>query len=108
MGPSVSGLPHSKRANVRVPTVIIVDGNFEVAGNLTINGLLYVRGNLTSHGNVRVNGAVIVEGKVENGTGSLDIVYNSLLLGGARGLGRAAVLPGSWKDWVQILGGVRV
>jgi hypothetical protein len=90
------------------PTVMIIDGNFEVAGNLTINGLLYVRGNLTSHGNVRVNGAVIVEGKVENGTGSLDIVYNSLLLGGARGLGRAAVLPGSWKDWVQILGGVRV
>jgi hypothetical protein len=90
------------------PTVIIVDGNFDVAGNVTINGLLYVRGNLISHGNVRVNGSVIVEGRVENGTGSLDIVYNSLLLGAARGLGRAAVLPGSWKDWVQLINGVRV
>jgi hypothetical protein len=82
------------------PTVIVVDGNLDVSGNVTLNGLLYVRGNITGNGNFTVRGAIIVEGRVDNLTGSVDVVYNSLLLGAARGLGRAAVLPGSWKDWV--------
>lgn len=82
------------------PTVIVVDGNLDVSGNVAINGLIYIRGNLTGHGNLTVRGAIIVEGRVDNLTGSVDVIYNSLLLGAARGLGRAAVLPGSWKDWI--------
>jgi hypothetical protein len=86
------------------PAVVIIDGNLDVSGGVTFNGLVYVRGNITGNGNLTVRGAVIVEGRVDNLTGSVDVIYNGLLLGQARGLGRAAVLPGSWKDWVRPAG----
>lgn len=86
------------------PVVVIIDGDFNVSGTVTVNGLLYVKGTLSGSGNLRVNGAVIVEGDV-NVTGSIDILYSSLIIETARGLGRAATIPGSWKDWVHVVGG---
>jgi hypothetical protein len=81
------------------PTIIIVEGNLHLSGNNTINGLLYVKGDVFGAGTALVNGAVIIEGRIDM-TGTLDVIYNPLVLGRARNLGRAAGLPGSWKDWL--------
>ena len=96
-GDAANGVPPA-------PAVVVIDGNFDVAGGVIVNGLLYVRGDITGHGNLTVRGSVIIEGKIENLTGSVDVIYSSLLLAQARGLGRGSYLPGSWKDWIQPIG----
>jgi len=80
------------------PVILIIDGNMSTSGNVTVNGLLYVIGDMSGTGNTTVNGAVVVQGNVSM-TGSLDVVFNSTLLGELGTSGRAAISPGSWKDW---------
>ena len=80
------------------PVILIVNGNLDSGGTVTVNGLLYVIGNLTGNGNTTVNGAVVVQGNVDV-SGSFDIVFDSSLLNDLGSTGRAAVSPGSWKDW---------
>lgn len=80
------------------PVILIINGDLDVAGNITVNGLLYVIGDMTGNGNTTVNGAVIVQGNTDI-TGSFDVVFNSSLLGNLGAVGRPVATPGSWKDW---------
>jgi Tfp pilus assembly protein PilX len=81
------------------PVVMIIDGNWSGSGNTTIYGVVYVRGNIDFAGNKTIYGAMLVEGAVEV-TGSLDVIYDPAVTGNAEALvGRAGMLPGSWRDW---------
>lgn len=83
------------------PVVMIIDGNWSGGGNTTIYGLVYVRGNVDLSGNNRIQGAVIVEGAV-SATGSLDVVFDPKVMeniGPGGGVGKPALIPGSWRDW---------
>lgn len=81
------------------PSVVIIDGDFNASGNLTVNGILYIGGNANISGNIRVNGVAIVQGNV-TGNGSLDVVYNPRTVkGAANRTGAWAYLPGGWRDW---------
>lgn len=82
------------------PVILIVNGNLEAQGNVTVNGILYVTESFVGSGSLDVNGAVLVQAGMGAGaTGSLDVWYNSAILGRAGRLGPGAMLAGTWKDW---------
>ena len=81
------------------PAIIIVNGNLDLSSfNGTINGLLYVHGNLTGGGSPRINGAIVVAGNATP-TGNITVVYDPLAIDAAQKIGKAAKLPGTWRDW---------
>ncbi|OOZ41336.1 hypothetical protein BOW53_04260 [Solemya pervernicosa gill symbiont] len=83
-----------------LPTITIIDGDASATGSTTLLGLVYITGDFNITGNVTVVGAVIVEGQtLSSGGGSLDIIYNSRVLGNAGGEGNSASLAGSWRDF---------
>lgn len=81
------------------PVVMIIDGDWTGGGNTTIYGVVYVRGNIDLTGNKTIYGGMVVEGTV-SGTGSLDVIYDPLVTGNAEDyVGKAGLIPGSWRDW---------
>ena len=80
------------------PVILVVDGNMDGAGTVTVNGILYITGDWSGAGNLTVNGAAVVKGNVD-GTGSLDVVYDSDLLDNLGTVGKAVAMPGTWRDW---------
>jgi hypothetical protein len=81
------------------PSIIIVDGDLRVVGNITIWGLLYVTGNISGAGSVDVTGAVMMQGNNANMTGNLRIIYNSAVLASTGDNGPLGGGGGSWRDF---------
>lgn len=81
------------------PVIIIINGNLDLSSfNGTINGLVYVHGNVTGGGNPTIYGALVVAGNATP-TGNINVIYDPILLGAAGKIGKAAKLPGTWRDW---------
>jgi len=80
------------------PVLLLVNGSFNYAGNVTINGILYVMGSTTTSGTFAINGAVVSEGGLTmSGTG---ISFNQTIVKNLTGGGgNYAKIPGSWKDF---------
>jgi hypothetical protein len=82
------------------PSVMIINGDLTTVGTPTFYGVVYVIGNMNLSGNNTVHGAMVVAGELTSGAGgSLDIWYNSDVLGASRDNGPLAASPGSWQDW---------
>lgn len=80
------------------PVILVIDGNLDLSANTTINGLVFVTGNITGNGSPTIYGALIGAGDI-NTTGNLKVVYDPNVLAKVERLGRAAYVPGSWRDW---------
>jgi PilX N-terminal len=82
------------------PSVLIIDGDLTTNGTPSFYGIVYVTGSLNLSSNTTVVGAMIVGGNsATNAGGSLDIWYNSSVLGEARNNAPLAGAAGSWRDW---------
>ena len=81
------------------PSIVIVDGDLSVKGNIMIWGLLYVKGNITGTGSVDVRGAMMMEGDNGNLGGSLRLFYNSAVLRSLSAVGQMGGGGGSWRDF---------
>ena len=82
------------------PVVLVVNGNWDGAGNTTIHGIVYVRGDIDLKGNITIVGGVTVEGDVVSASGALDIIYDPLVTSNAAtGTGKPGLIPGGWRDW---------
>jgi hypothetical protein len=81
------------------PSLVIVDGDLDAAGNPVAYGVVYVRGDLNINGTLRIFGSLIVEGQV-TGNGNVDVYYDSLVIGGvSMDVAAAHIVPGTWRDW---------
>lgn len=81
------------------PVIIIVNGDLDLSGfNGEINGMIYVHGNVTGNGGPTIYGAMIVAGNA-NASGNLKIIFDPVGLTNTPNIGRAAKLPGTWRDW---------
>lgn len=81
------------------PSLIVFEGNLTTKGNPNGFGIVYVHGDLDASGGTwSQHGAVIIAGNAE-GSGSLDVWYNSNLMDAVAGLGNYGVVFGSWRDW---------
>ena len=93
--PKVAGPPPVEAA----PVIIIVNGDLDLSSfNGEINGMLYVHGNVTGNGSPTIYGAMIVGGNA-NASGNLKIVYDPIGLTQTPLIGKAAKVPGTWRDW---------
>jgi hypothetical protein len=82
------------------PSIVIVNGDLVGSAAPNVTGLLYVVGNFELNGSAQVAGALVVGGALDNGAGgSLDVWYNSDVLGATRDNAPVAGAPGSWHDW---------
>lgn len=96
---SVSG-SNTCPANNTKPSIIIVNGNASFSGTPQFYGLLFVTGTLSMSGNTTVHGAVVAGGNATSGAGgSLDIWFNSGVLGATSRAGASAGSAGTWKDF---------
>lgn len=83
------------------PVILIVNGNFSIAGNAIIYGLVYVSGNSQSAGNVSLTGALVAGGNVTD-AGNFNLTYNSSILSSLQlGTGNFSIVTGSWDDFQQ-------
>ena len=80
------------------PSILIVNGNLELGANAVINGLVLVTGSITANGGPTIYGALIAGGSA-TATGNLNIVYDPNTLAGVNNLGKAARVPGGFRDW---------
>lgn len=81
------------------PSLIVINGNLDIAGTNSFFGMLYVTGSITGTGNLTVTGAAVVNG-VGTGGGSVDVWYNSQVLKLLNKLGgRPTGSSGSWRDF---------
>lgn len=81
------------------PSLVIVDGDLDIAGNPAAYGVVYVRGDLVVNGTLRMFGSLIVEGQV-TGNGNVDIYYDSSVIEGVSlDTAAAIIVPGTWRDW---------
>jgi len=85
-------------ANVK-PSIVIIDGNATFSGNINFYGLLFVSGNTSGSGNTTVTGAMVIGGTASTGGGSLDIWYNTDVLGATKKAGASTGSSGTWKDF---------
>ena len=99
-GNGVIGLPGVPgKPEIPGPVVIIVHGDLDLTGfNGTINGVVYVHGNLTGGGSPTIFGALIVAGNA-NATGNIRVIYDPVAVSSTNRIGKAAKLPGTWRDW---------
>ena len=82
------------------PAVIVIDGDLQLNGNVTINGILFVTGELTGNGTATINGGAVIYGDVDF-SGNIAINYNPILLSNtSSGNGEVALIGGTWKDWL--------
>jgi len=82
------------------PTVLIINGNAALSGNLKIYGLLYVLGGaVTINGYTKIYGSVVGSSTM-NISGDAEISYDPTILGNIdTGAGKYVFVPGSWKDF---------
>lgn len=80
------------------PVVLVIDGNLTISSNTVINGLVFVTGDVTGNGSPTIYGALIVAG-ANDLNGNPKIIFDPNVLSNARRLGKAAIVPGSWRDW---------
>ena len=80
------------------PVILIVNGNLDLGGSAVINGMVYVTGTITGSGSPTIFGG-IASGGDANVTGNLKVVFDPIVLDKVTNLGKAAQLPGSWRDW---------
>lgn len=81
------------------PSIVIVDGNLKVSGNITFWGLLYVTGEVSGSGSTDIRGAMMISDPNGNTTGSLRIFYNSAVLRSLADSGQMGGGGGSWRDF---------
>lgn len=81
------------------PSIVIVDGNLDVKGTVTIWGLLYVTGTVSGAGSVDIMGAVLMENPNSQLSGGVTIYYNSAVLRSLTEIGQAGGGGGSWRDF---------
>lgn len=79
------------------PTIVIINGNWNVTGSPVFNGLVYVRGQMSGTGSPTVYGALMANEVTVNG--NVRVIYDPKVLVLAGQLGRAGVMPGSFRDW---------
>lgn len=80
------------------PVALIIHGDLTLSSNVEINGFVYVTGSMHGSGGPTVYGALVIGGNA-NSTGNLKVIYDPKALNGSAGLGKAAKLPGGWRDW---------
>ena len=78
--------------------ILIINGNLTLRGNVVIHGLVFVMGTVTSSGNPKIFGSLVTAGNA-NITGNLTILYDPLALNQLPKAGKAAKVPGTWRDW---------
>ncbi|MCW8973766.1 MAG: hypothetical protein OQL05_10895 [Gammaproteobacteria bacterium] len=82
------------------PSILIVNGDLNLAGGPQFYGMVYVMGDVNINGNANVVGSMVTQGNATNTTGNLTVIYNSALL---RELGengeQAGGGGGSWRDF---------
>lgn len=81
------------------PTIIVVDGDLRVQGNITIWGLLYVTGDVRGAGSVDVMGAMMMQGTNSNVSGGIRVIYNSEVLRSTEDNSGLASAGGTWRDF---------
>lgn len=80
------------------PVVLVVNGDWDGGGNVTVYGIVIVMDDFDVAGNTTIYGAAIVLGSV-SGTGSLDVIFDPKAVKGAQTEGAFATVAGSWRDW---------
>lgn len=84
------------------PIMLVVNGNAEVRGTMTIYGVLYCQDGTwdnTGGGDAQIIGAAIAEGNF-TATGTPNPTYDPNVLANLRGTsGQFAKLPGGWRDF---------
>jgi Tfp pilus assembly protein PilX len=80
------------------PVIVIVDGALALGSNTIINGLVFSMGAFTSTGTPTIYGSLITA-STATATGNLKIVYDPNAIGKVSKIGRAAKVPGSFRDW---------
>lgn len=79
------------------PVVLVVNGDLNFTASPVINGMVFVTGQVTGNGTPTIYGSLIAGSA--NLTGNAKIIFDPNVLGNARRLGKAAMVPGSWRDW---------
>lgn len=100
-GDKILSLTGGTIGSAEKPVILVIDGDFKVAGNTTIYGIVYVTQDWTAaNGTFKVNGAVVVEGKFE-GNGTPDVIYDPLIFENIQknNTGYVAKIPGGWRDF---------
>ena len=99
-GPVVIGGPSNVVPPAKpAPVIVIVNGDLDLSSfNAEFNGMLYVHGNVSGNGSPTIYGAMIVAGDA-NVSGNLRIVYDPVGLKATEEIGKAAKIPGTWRDW---------
>lgn len=81
------------------PTLVIVDGDLEIRGEVAIDGLLHVTGDwLAGDGALTVRGAVVVGGSALH-AGAATLQYTPEPLARLAATGTYARIAGSWNDF---------
>jgi len=85
------------------PVLIIVNGNVNFTGTVTIYGYIFILGSSTSDltGNVTIVGGMASTGNL-SGSGSLNVTYNPTVLSNLQNsssMNYYAKVPGSWNDF---------
>jgi Tfp pilus assembly protein PilX len=80
------------------PVIVIVEGALDLGANTVINGLVYCMGAFTANGTATVYGSLITA-STASATGNLKIIYDPNAIGRVSKIGRAAKVPGSFRDW---------
>lgn len=83
------------------PVILIIDGNVNLGGNVTIHGLVYATGNVDVQGagNISIYGSLITE-QICCGLGNPTVIYSGGMneaIGVATG--NYIPVPGSWRDF---------
>lgn len=81
------------------PSIVIINGDATFSGTPHFYGLLYVTGNVSVSGNLDITGAMVVQGANLNTSGSLNVKYDSGVLGKASDSGGLGNGGGSWRDF---------
>lgn len=94
------------------PAIVIINGDFSIAGGATINGVLYVAGKYTISGTPQVIGSNVVEGTnlatglqatapIVSGNGTISLVFWEGIESGTTNpmVGLTTAIGGSWRDW---------
>lgn len=80
------------------PSILIVNGDLDLQASPVVNGLVYVTGQITGAGTPTIYGSMISNGGA-SATGNIKIVYDPKVLSNVQNIGRAARVPGGFRDW---------
>ena len=82
-----------------LPSIIVVDGDLRVTGQITIWGLVYVTGDVRGAGTVNVMGAMMMQGTTGKVSGNVRVIYNSEVLRSTADNGPMGGAGGTWRDF---------